>query len=311
MRRVLMVAFLLVLEAQAHGQEPEPAAQLEAEVTRLLRQRGPARARRHIRRALRGLDARDSIRAFERLLSDARCGPDDVRLIEGSLEPRLRRQDGAYAFALSRVCDDDLEGALDHLSSFARPQHTGSANLLRTLAVRAVRDGDLRFAERALSLARRILPQDPDLLHELSALHVARGEPERAIALLQGRLRLRPDAVLTRRMLASALHAGGRSAEAIAAFMELGEEADLRQAARAALEAGWPGRAAALARRALGVSEMQAEGESQLVLGLALAGAGQPVGARRALRRARELLGDRPAITGALRALGEGPSTAP
>ncbi|MFK8002279.1 MAG: tetratricopeptide repeat protein [Polyangiales bacterium] len=196
----------------------------------------------------------------------------------------------ARIVARAQLVLGDLNAADALLSRWAQRQDRAAAALLRQLASARVRRGELGHAQRALELARRILPQDRTTLLELASVHLARGLPGPAVALLQSRLQLATHDVEARRRLAFAFHAAGRADDAIAELLRLGEPRDLCSASRVALEHGDVPRAVALARRGIqAAGQTEEEAQAQRALGFALARSGQRQAAVRALRRALTL----------------------
>ncbi|MEM1418960.1 MAG: hypothetical protein AAGH15_28970, partial [Myxococcota bacterium] len=207
--------------------------------------------------------------------------------------PEQRRPLGR-ADAWAQALLGDHAGAIASARSWLGLQDREGAELLVRLAVLAVRREDLPSASQALTLARRSMPQDPQVLRDLAAVEVARGRGGAAVALLQQRLALAPDDDAARIDLAGALAAAGRLEDAAAAWRELaaaararGEEALARshelRGAELLLEAGHP-RAALTVAEALGGDDP--DGHAALVAGLALAALRRPAEARAALRDA-------------------------
>jgi len=94
-------------------------------------------------------------------------------------------------------------------------------DVAREISALAVRRGDLALADRAIEVATRIDPQDPTLLSDQAAIHLARGQSHQAIALFRQVLQTRPDDPSAIRDLAGALLAVGDSEAALALFVRV------------------------------------------------------------------------------------------
>ncbi len=190
----------------------------------------------------------------------------------------------AWAAALLARYDDSLALALEAGQLQDRPTLT----CLRQIAALAVRRDLLAVAERALTLAKQYVPQEPGLALELGRVLLARGQPERAVLVLSERFALEPQGLALRRDLAYALASAGRARQghALLSAERARCEADppcALEAARIALEAGELDDALAYAARRLAASPSDLD--ALFVTADALLRAGQLQRAREAYER--------------------------
>ncbi|MFT5358635.1 MAG: tetratricopeptide (TPR) repeat protein [Polyangiales bacterium] len=281
------LAFALVfMHSSGVAQETEhsPAeVRLTARLERAFEANSAARVRRIFDHEFRRERSPLLLTAAERLLRTFSRAQDAEFVLQHLSVPRDVLE--ARIVARAQLLQGNLADADELMARWAGRQDRLAAALLRELASVRVRRGELIQAQQSLELARRILPQDRSILLELASVHLARGLPEPAVALLQSRLQLATHDDATRRRLAFALHAAGRADDAISELLRLGEPRDLCSASRIALEDGDVPRAVALARRGLNRSSEAEEASAQRALGLALARAGEQAAAIRALRR--------------------------
>lgn len=95
--------------------------------------------------------------------------------------------------------------------------HPESYRAQWTAAVDAFFRGDLATSERHWVLAYRLWPHDSQLLAEIANFHVARGQPELAIPLLETSHRMHPKVRRTEHLLGMAYLKAGRFPEALTA----------------------------------------------------------------------------------------------
>lgn len=283
----LVVCALMLFQGVGVAQENEPSPAESRFAARLNRAFGTNRARR-VRRVFDGPFRRERspllVAAAERLLVTFSRGEDAEFVLQHLSSPADAIE--ARVVARAQLMLGELNAAEALLSRWAGRQDRNAAQLLRELASVRVRRGELALAQQSLELARRILPQDRATILELASLHLARGLPGPAVALLQSRLQLATHDVEARRRLAFAFHAAGRADDAIAELLRLGEAQDLCSASRVALEQGDLPRAVALARRGVhSAGQTNQEANAQRTLGFALARSGERQAAIRALRR--------------------------
>lgn len=281
----------MLIQGVGFAQENEPSPAETRFAARLERAFESNRARR-VRRVFDGPFRRERspllVSAAERLLLTFSRTEDAEFVLQHLSSPADAVE--ARVIARAQLMLGELAAADALLSRWAGRQDRNAAKLLRDVASARVRRGELARAQQSLELARRVLPQDRTILLELASLHLARGLPEPAVALLQGRLQLATHDVEARRRLAFAFHAAGRADDAIAELLRLGEPRDLCSASRVALEHGDVARAVALARRGVQVAGQTAgEANAQRALGFALARSGEREAAIRALRRSLDL----------------------
>lgn len=179
------------------------------------------------------------------------------------------------------------------------PQDPEGAAWLRRAAALRWRRGQRVEAERALRLAARSMPQDPELARDLAALEVARGRADDAAPRLGIARGGRPDDRTLRREHALAWLAAGRGEEALVLLEGLAREdtsptgdsagaheavgEDTLRFATAALELGRASDAEAAARRAIDRLPDARRSEAHAVRGLALLALGRRAEARAAL----------------------------
>lgn len=281
------LALVIVLSPSGSFAQPElPAAdaRLTARLERAFQRESPNQVRRLIERAFLREQSPLLLQASERMLRTF-GRVEDAEFLREQL-PLPSAPEEARVLARAHLLQGDIDAADALMVRWARRQDRPAAALLRELASARVERGELAAAQRSLELARRVLPQDRALLLELASLHLARGLPAFAVALLQNRLQLVTHDDEARRRLAFAFHAAGRSDDAIRELIRLGGPGDLCSASRVALEHGQVPRAVALARRGVTTSGPDEEAVAQRTLGFALARTGDRAAAVRALRRA-------------------------
>lgn len=270
----------------AQEAELSPAeVRLTARIERAFEANSPSRVRRLFDGPFRREQSPLMVTTAERLLRTFSRTEDAEFLLQHISDPADAVE--ARLVARSRLILGELTAADALLSRWAQRQDRLAAGLLRELASARVRRGELALAQQSLEFARRILPQDRATLLELASVHLARGLPDPAVALLQSRLQLATHDDGARRRLAFAFHAAGRADDAIAELLRLGEPRDLCSASRVALEHGDVPRSVALARRGVqAAGQTEEEANAQRALGFALARGGEREAAIRALRRA-------------------------
>lgn len=257
---------------------------------------------------------RERLESARRALRRAeRIAPTDPRvtLLAARLLPYGDERDALWVIALSE--DDATEDAVvvqalsrararallitgrprdafDALAPTIGRQDAAAAEVLRRIGADAWRAGSPHLAERALKLARRVMPQDPAIGLDLAALLVARGEPRAAIAIYLEIVRAHPEDAYARRALAGALLAEGRGDDALAELRWLadrggaGERLDVAQAALESGQADVAFREARLAQSAGAPREATLR-----IVGIAAARTGRDAEARVALRQLLEL----------------------
>lgn len=285
--RTLVAFALMLIHGVGFAQESE-LSPAEVRFTARLEHAFETNRASRVRRVFDGPFRRERspllLSTAERLLSTfARA--EDAEFVLEHLSPPSDAVE-ARVVARARLLTGELAAADALLSRWAQRQDRSAAGLLRELASQRVRRGELGQAQQSLELARRILPQDRTTLLELASVHLARGVPAPAVALLQSRVQLATHDVEARRRLAFAFHAAGRADDAIAELLRLGEPRDLCSASRVALEHGDVPRAVAIARRAVqAAGQTNDEANAQRALGFSLARSAEREAATRALRR--------------------------
>lgn len=161
---------------------------------------------------------------------------------------------------------------------------------LRQASALAAHAGDLRLAERALSYAMHVRPQDPSIAHDLALLLLARGEAEAALPHLRRAVGAHPSDARLLRDYAGALLQAGQPRAAISIFQTLASNAPNESEAwlslaRARLEAGEFAAAASDAAHALTLAT-ENDGRAALVRGDSLRLQGDVVSARAAYEEA-------------------------
>lgn len=179
-----------------------------------------------------------------------------------------------------------LSEALTTLSA-AGAQDTDAAALLRSLSAASAEAGDLQLANRALRIARRVMPQDVEITIDLAAIHSALGQPERAIPLLLDVLRVSRAHLGAMRMLGGTLMGAGREAEAMTV---LDDVASRTRAASDHLRSAWAAYEAADHVVALELAESARTAgadpvEVDRIVGFSAAALGEDERARAALER--------------------------
>lgn len=281
---------------------PNAAARLELYAQALLAG-DPARAAWPSKQALRSMER------FQKAVRDARPGPDATPEQMGAWRRvRFWRQ---WAAAVR----GRLGGAIEESGRMAGIQDLLGSQWLRRLAALAVHRGDLAAAERALVLARQVMPQDPEISAELGALRLARGRAHAALAPLREVLKRDQANLGARRDLAGALLASGRPAEALELLMAAGEAcsqhtACLLDTARVALEGQRLEVAAEAALLALQQGP-QGDPEPALLLAESRARQGRKDDAERAYREALRRRPNHPRARQGLSALMAGATPAP
>jgi tetratricopeptide (TPR) repeat protein len=186
---------------------------------------------------------------------------------------------------------------------------------LRRLAALAARAGDLDGAARALELARRVRPADPELTAALATVRLAGGDAVGAVPLFRAVAAARPDDPDAVRDLAGALLQAGEPAAAVRALEALvvarprDPEAWLALA-RARMELGAFTLAAEAARRAAEVAPPD-DARPALALGDALRLEGSPEAASAAYAEALRRDPRSARARAALEALGADEAPAP
>ncbi|WP_236605285.1 tetratricopeptide repeat protein [Sandaracinus amylolyticus] len=286
----------------------------------------PARALGPLRRAIAAdpSDARAPLRLAELLLPDQvdeqvaapgaamqRDASEARRVLEAWLagaptDPAAQRRASAMRWWAAAIAEGHAV-AIDGITRDAGLQDESAASVLRRLAALAIRRDDLEGARRALEAARRAMPQDTEVLAELAALALAQGRATEAVTLFEAVVARRPgdlDAlrdVAGARMAAGDAPAAARTLESVARQLPTSGEVRL-ELARARLEAGDREGGITAAREALELAAPN-DAEPAIVLGQALAAAGQRHEARRAFEEALRRRPGSPRATEALRAL--------
>jgi tetratricopeptide (TPR) repeat protein len=201
----------------------------------------------------------------------------------GTLDARL---EGSLAWA--RALAGDPAPALARLAS--RPLDERDVQALSWLAALAVAAGTLDDADTALSLARRVRPNDLALAADLGAVRLALGDAASAVTLLRAVVAGHPDDLAALHDLAGACLQAGEHAAAVR-YLEQLAQAEPEDAerwldlAQARTELGSFEAAAQDARRAVALSPSD-DPRASVTLGDALRLGGDPGGARAAYEEA-------------------------
>jgi tetratricopeptide (TPR) repeat protein len=192
------------------------------------------------------------------------------------------------SLAWARALGGDRGPALARLAS--RPLDERDVPALLRLAALAVRAGALEDADTALSLARRVRPNDLALTADLGAVRLALGDAASAVTLLRSVVAGHPDDREALHDLAGACLQAGEHAAAVRYLGQLAQaepEEPERwiDLARARIELGAFDAAAEDARRAVVLSRSD-DARASLALGDALRLGGDPGGARAAYEEA-------------------------
>ena len=281
--RTATLALARAERALARGRRAQALTLLEASVRRL--PRDPRAALR-----LCELLVPESEATVERVVAGddadaARCEA-SLRLV--TLDPGAPDAELEDALVWARALSGDRGPALSRLAS--RPLDERDIPALAWLAALAVAGDALEEADTALSLARRVRPNDLGLASDLAAVRLAMGDAASAVLLFRAVAIGHPDDRDALHDLAGACLEAGEHASAVRYLEQLAAEEPERverwiELARARTELGTFEAAARDARRAVTLSASD-DPRASLALGDALRLEGDAVAARAAYEEA-------------------------
>ena len=145
----------------------------------------------------------------------------DIRA-EGGDDPRLDVLQGRALHATGME-----EQAEAMLTTYTR-KHRSDPEGWAALGVVQADTGSLADAAHSLERARRLAPEDADILNNLGFVKLSLGQAQDAVTLLEASLRIDPSQTRTRNNLGFALARLERDDAALQAFKAAGSEADAR-----------------------------------------------------------------------------------
>lgn len=156
-----------------------------------------------------------------------------------------QQRNHAELLAWAHALQGDFSAAVYGLRERGSLGDTQVTTWLRRVAALAIWRGDLDAAEEAVRAARRMLPEDDELMGDLASILLAQGRTEEALPLFEARFARDPSQLSARRDLAGAWLAAGKPSDAYTLLEAEREACDAAEhcaleAARAALEMGEP-----------------------------------------------------------------------